>query len=183
MAAIYWAEEGHRVIYIAPKRLESPQLSHHDRSTTNSESFQLMQFMYLSNYETLVEQLADLHRFASKPSVLILEDLDNYIQDPDVKETKEVHIARLCALLVDTMNVCAAILQQQVHICVSISSECDVIYQIYFNNFWSIEKQNNGMVKLKEVASNRATNKTFEYRECDDDNTGTLLVLNQIFRN
>lgn len=114
---------------------------------------------------------------------MILEDLDNYIQDPDIQEKREVHMARLCALLVDTMNVCAAILQQQVHICVSISSECDVIYQIYFNNFWSLEKQNNGKIKLKELAANRVTSKTYEYHECDNDNASPLLILNQIFHN
>ncbi|XP_033223906.1 uncharacterized protein LOC117177373 [Belonocnema kinseyi] len=176
-AAIHWAEEGHRVIYIAPKALQSPPLTHHDRSNPSTEAFKLMRFMYLPNYETLVEQLVDLHSFASLPNVLLVDDLDNYIEDPGVKDKREVHIARLCAILLDTMNACAVILKQNVHICVSISSECEKIYQLYFDKLWKIEEEDDGnIVKVKQVAACNAANKTYEYRKYGSEN----IILKQI---
>ncbi|XP_051162568.1 uncharacterized protein LOC127282400 [Leptopilina boulardi] len=171
-AAVYWAEQGHRVFYFGPEKLQSSQFMHHDRSNPNSEAFKMMRFIYVSNYEALVEQLVDVHTIAPPPSVLLVDDFDNYIHDSDIKEKKEVHIARLCALLFDTMNTCAEILERKVHIFISISSELNFIHQIYFNKFWTIEEENENIVKLKQIGNS----KIYEYRKFDNNN----IILKQI---
>lgn len=72
-------------------------------------------FRYLEDYEALVEQLVELHTFASLPSVLLIDDFDTYIAGyKESGMTQDVHIAKTCSLILDTMNSCARILKNNV---------------------------------------------------------------------
>ncbi|OAD52742.1 SPARC-related modular calcium-binding protein 1 [Eufriesea mexicana] len=111
-AAIYWAEEGRRVVYITPAPLERLPAACHDRSNPAPAAFKLMRFMYLKNYEALAQRLVELHTFASLPSVLLIDDFDTYVTGYKESEmTQDIHIAKTCSLILDTMNSCARILK------------------------------------------------------------------------
>ncbi|XP_078048338.1 uncharacterized protein LOC144475867 [Augochlora pura] len=108
--AIYWVEEGHRVVYITPAPLNSLPAACHDRSNPAPAAFKLMRFMYLENYEAFVQELIRLHTFKILPSVLLIDDFDAYIKDYEKTETMyDAHIAKTCALILDTMNSCSRI--------------------------------------------------------------------------
>lgn len=70
-------------------------------------------YRYLPDYETLIEQLVKLHTYAAVPSVLLIDDLDNYFNDESVKNLF-MHIARTCALISHSMNSCSRILKMNV---------------------------------------------------------------------
>lgn len=42
---MYWAEEGRRVVYITPERLERLPVSCHDRKNPSAAALKLMRFM------------------------------------------------------------------------------------------------------------------------------------------
>lgn len=70
---------------------------------------------YLENYETLMERLIELHTFATLPSVLLIDDFDTYINDYKESEvTYDLHIAKTCSTILDTMNSCSRILKTNV---------------------------------------------------------------------
>ncbi|XP_070162869.1 uncharacterized protein [Polyergus mexicanus] len=110
-AAIYWAERGRRVIYITPTPLERRPAVCHDRTNPAAAALDLMRFIYLPDYETFMEQLVKLHTYAAVPSVLLIDDLDNYINDESIKNDLFMHIARTCALISHSMNSCSRILK------------------------------------------------------------------------
>lgn len=56
--------------------------------------------------------MIELHTFASLPSVLLIDDFDAYINDyKETEISQDLHIARICSLILDTMNSCARILK------------------------------------------------------------------------
>ena len=66
----------------------------------------------MENYESFIERMIELHTFASLPSVLLIDDFDAYINDYKESEiSQDLHIARICSLIFDTMNSCARILK------------------------------------------------------------------------
>lgn len=71
-------------------------------------------YRYLPDYETLIEQLMKLHTYAAIPSVLLIDDLDNYFNDEAVKNVSFMHIARTCALIIHSMKSCSRILKTNV---------------------------------------------------------------------
>lgn len=114
-AAIYFAEAGHRVVYITTAPLESLPRTCHGKGNTEPTTFQLMRFMYLENHEALSKRLAELHTFATLPSVLLIDDFDVYINDRYLSQTaRTMKIAATCALIYDTMHSCAKILDMTV---------------------------------------------------------------------
>ncbi|XP_025156360.1 uncharacterized protein LOC105186076 isoform X2 [Harpegnathos saltator] len=110
-AAIYWAEEGRRVVYIAPAPLERQPAACHDRGNPAVAALKLMRFIYLSDYESLAEQLVKLHTYAAVPSVLLIDDLDNYLNDDAAGNDASAHIAKTCALIHHSMKSCARALK------------------------------------------------------------------------
>lgn len=71
-------------------------------------------YRYLPAYETFIEQLVKLHTYAAVPSVLLIDDLDNYFNDEAVKNVSFMHIARTCALISHSMKSCSRILKMNV---------------------------------------------------------------------
>lgn len=71
-------------------------------------------YRYLPNYETLVEQLVKLHIYAAVPSVLLIDDLDNYFTNEAVRNDSFMHIVRTCALIIHSMKSCSRILKMNV---------------------------------------------------------------------
>ncbi|CAK9803578.1 hypothetical protein ANTPLA_LOCUS3700 [Anthophora plagiata] len=178
-AAIYWAEEGRRVVYITPAPLERLPAACHDRSNPAPAAFKLMRFMYLENYKALAERLVELHTFATLPSVILIDDFDTYTNDYKESEvTQDVHIARTCSLILDTMNACARILKTNVYVCAwSTSGMKDIsTYTIYFANIWDVidEKESNSIL-LQKYSLQAPTKKWPSYRYCKlEDGTRVL---------
>ncbi|XP_076248063.1 uncharacterized protein LOC143187726 [Calliopsis andreniformis] len=169
-AAIYWAEEGRRVVYVTPAPLEKLPAACHDRSNPAPAAFKLMRFMYLENYEALVERLVELHTFATLPSVLLIDDFDEYVKEYEKSKTmRDVHVAKMCSLILDTMNSCARILKMSVYVCAWSSSAMNDVstYTIYFHNIWNVTEEEDGKTILLQKYSNEAsTEKCPSYKYC-----------------
>ncbi|KZC12102.1 hypothetical protein WN55_03183, partial [Dufourea novaeangliae] len=181
-AAIYWAEEGRRVVYITPAPLDSLPAACHDRSNPAPAAFKLMRFMYLENYEALMGRLVELHTFATLPSVLLIDDLDAYIKDYKSTEAmQDLHIAKTCAMILDTMNACSRILKQTAYVCAWSSSAMNhiSIYSVYFFNIWNVTDEEDSRTILLEKYGRQTCEKCPSYRYCKLQD-GTR-VLKQIF--
>ncbi|XP_012137879.2 uncharacterized protein LOC100883950 [Megachile rotundata] len=174
-AAIYWAEEGRRVVYITPAPLESLPAACHDRSNPAPAAFKLMRFMYLENYEALIDRLVELHTFTTLPSVLLIDDFDTYAND--YKETdapQATHIAKLCSIILDAMNSCSRILKNSVYVCAWSSTAMNDIstYMIYFQNIWNIKNEDDSKTILLQKYSNEASTEkcpSYRYSRLQDD--------------
>lgn len=169
-AAMYWAEEGRRVVYITPAPMEKLPAACHDRSNPAPAAFKLLRFMYLENYEALVERLVELHTFATLPSVLLIDDFDVYIDEHnESKSMRDVHIAKTCSLILDTMNTCARILKTSVYFCAWSSSAMSNIstYKIYFFNIWNVTNEEGGKtILLQKYSHDASTEKYPTYKYC-----------------
>ncbi|XP_076297949.1 uncharacterized protein LOC143217488 [Lasioglossum baleicum] len=169
-AAIYWAEEGHRVVYITPAPLDSLPAACHDRSNPAPAAFKLMRFMYLENYEALVQKLTELHTFAILPSILLIDDMDAYIKDYGKTESMhDMHIAKTCALILDTMNSCSRILKNTVYACVwSTLATSDMrIYSMYFADAWiATNEEETKTILLEQHGHRSSSGKPTSYRYC-----------------
>ncbi|KAK1125576.1 hypothetical protein K0M31_005936 [Melipona bicolor] len=178
-AAIYWAEEGRCVVYITPAPLEELPAACHDRSNPAPTAFKLMRFMYLADYEALVDRLVELHTFASLPSVLLIDDFDAYTTNYKESEmSQDVHFARTCSLILDTMNSCARILKTNVYVCAWSSSAMKDIcpYMIYFANIWNVtNEEESKTILLQKYTQTVPTEQCPIYRYCKlEDGTRVL---------
>lgn len=62
-----------------------------------------------------MEQLFKLHTYAAVPSVLLIDDLDDYLDSLEVAGNDlNTHIARICALILHSMKSCSRILKKDV---------------------------------------------------------------------
>lgn len=61
-----------------------------------------------------MEQLFKLHTYAAIPSVLLIEDLDDYFDNEAPGNDSSLHIARICAMILHSMNSCSRILKKNV---------------------------------------------------------------------
>ncbi|XP_035719847.1 uncharacterized protein LOC118440634 isoform X1 [Vespa mandarinia] len=187
-AAIYWAEEGHRVFYITPIPLQQIPSACHESNPSTYFTYKLITFVYLSNYKSLVTQLAELHTFVSLPTIVLLDDLDHYIKDDATKkqdycqEKTKMRIARACSVIFDAINSCSRISNTIVHACVwssSILRKTDMDITIYFRNIWNVsEDEENKIISLKKIG--RETHlaegyPSFEYYKFQD---GTRILKN-----
>ncbi|XP_015604380.1 uncharacterized protein LOC107272097 isoform X2 [Cephus cinctus] len=174
---MHWAEEGRRVIYITPTPLESLPSTYHDRNPPIAAAFKLIRFMYLSNYENLVEQLAELHTFTSLPSVLLIDNLDHYVEDDSIREQKDFHAARTCAFILDSMNACCRILKTEVHVCATVfaSARRSAAYNIYFGNIWHLERcdEDKSILVKKAEGGCETRSKSYKYSKFED---GTIIL-------
>nr|XP_012225873.1 PREDICTED: uncharacterized protein LOC105674252 isoform X2 [Linepithema humile] len=178
-AAIYWAEEGRRVVYITPEPLERWPVTCHDRSNPTVAALKLMRFIYLSNYETLVEQLVKLYTYAAVPSVLLIDDLDNYLNDEAIQNNLNEHISKTCALILHSMKLCSRVLKMNVHVCVWTSSILtnDFLQTMYFHNIWNLTEEEDGkVILLEKKVFVKSSERLYKYRKFKDE----MRVLQQI---
>ncbi|GAB1864074.1 hypothetical protein CAJAP_05153 [Camponotus japonicus] len=178
-AAIYWAEKGHRVVYITPSPLAKRPVVCHDRNNPAVATLDLMRFIYLPDYETFIEQLVKLHTYAAVPSVLLIDDLDNYFNDEAVKNVSFMHIARTCALISHSMKSCSRILKMNVYVCVWTNSMLinNFLQTIYFRNIWNFTEEEDGKIILVErFAIGLSLKLSFKYHKFEDG----MRVLQQI---
>ncbi|XP_018306261.1 uncharacterized protein [Mycetomoellerius zeteki] len=181
-AATYWAEEGQRVVYITPIPLEKQPAACHDRRNPSVAALKLMRFVYLLDYEALVEQLFKLHTYAAVPSVLLIDDLDDYLlsdEAPGDDDNSRSRIARVCALILHSMKSCSRILKKNVHVCAWTSSSLinNFIQTIYFRNIWNLTEKEDGKIILVERCSIRSSlEQSYVYYKFQDG----MRVLQQI---
>lgn len=71
-------------------------------------------YRYLPNYESLVEQLVKLYIYAAVPSVLLIDDLDNYLNDEAIQNNLNERISKICALILHSMKSCSRVLEMNV---------------------------------------------------------------------
>lgn len=170
-AAIYWAEKGRRVIYISPTPLERRPAVCHDRSDPAVAALDLMRFVYLPNYETLVEQLVKLHIYAAVPSVLLIDDLDNYFTNEAVRNDSFMHIVRTCALIIHSMKSCSRILKMNTYVCAWTNSILtnNLLQTIYFCNIWNLTEEEDGkVILLEKFAIGLSSKQSYKYHKFED---------------
>ncbi|XP_012060552.1 PREDICTED: uncharacterized protein LOC105623785 [Atta cephalotes] len=179
-AAMYWAEEGQQLVYITPILLEKRPAICHDRRNPSVTALKLMRFIYLSDYEALEQHLYKLHTYATMvPSVLLIDELDDYLLSDEAPGDNNSCIAKICALILHSMNLCSRILEKNVHVCVWTSSSLvnNFIQTIYFRNIWNLTKKEDGKVILMKRCSIRSSlERSYIYYKFQDG----MRVLQQI---
>ncbi|XP_072750043.1 uncharacterized protein [Anoplolepis gracilipes] len=178
--AIYWAEKGRRIIYITPTPLERRPAICHDRNNPAVAALDLMRFIYLPDYETLIEQLVKLHTYAAVPSVLLIDDLDNYFNEEAIKNDSFMDIARICALILHSMKSCSRILKMNVYVCVWTNSILvnNFLQTIYFRNIWNlIEVENGKIILVERFAIGLSLKPSYKYHKFKDG----MRALQQIY--
>ncbi|XP_071649888.1 uncharacterized protein [Temnothorax longispinosus] len=180
-AATYWAEEGHRVVYITPMPLDRrPAACHDRRNPAVAALLKLMRFVYLSDYEALVEQLFKLHTYAAVPSVLLIDELDDYLDGLEAAgNDSRMHIARICALILHSMKSCSRVLKKNVHVCAWTSSSLtnNFIQTMYFRNIWNLTEEEDGkVISVEKLSIGSSFERSYVYHKFED---GTR-VLRQI---
>ncbi|XP_072750042.1 uncharacterized protein [Anoplolepis gracilipes] len=205
--AIYWAEKGRRIIYITPTPLERRPAICHDRNNPAVAALDLMRFIYLPDYETLIEQLVKLHTYAAVPSVLLIDDLDNYFNEEAIKNDSFMDIARICALILHSMKSCSRILKMncfgklsrsatricnkkwggvchlkkiEVYVCVWTNSILvnNFLQTIYFRNIWNlIEVENGKIILVERFAIGLSLKPSYKYHKFKDG----MRALQQIY--
>ncbi|XP_015116241.1 uncharacterized protein LOC107040613 [Diachasma alloeum] len=177
-AAMHWALEGRYVLYITPTPLDSIPAKYHDRDALVVESFRMVKFMYLKDYEALIELLVDLHSHHTRPGVLLVDQLDTYINHPKVTEQiLNIHIAKLCAILHDTMNACSNVSKRHsnFHLLASVTPQNfeKSSYHLYFDQIWNLEKENKKTFQLIRSKNSSGPREVFKYQKLND---GTLIL-------
>ncbi|KAH0549166.1 uncharacterized protein LOC123260913 [Cotesia glomerata] len=185
-AAMHWAEKGNLVFFITPSPLKSFPAQYHDRKDVPPAIYDMIKFLYLETYDVLAEQLVDLHTFSKLPSLILVDNLDTYIKGVQNTELEDMHIAKLCAVLHDSVNACSRVKKCQVLLCASITGTSlqSTPYPLYFDNIWylTVEKDTDELIiKFTEVSTNSESEikepKAFEYRKFRDK----TLILTKIF--
>lgn len=180
-AATYWAEEGQRVVYVTPVPLQKRPAACHDRRDPTVAALKLMRFVYLTDYEALAKQLFKLHTYAAVPSVLLINDLDDYLLDDEAfgNDDSRTRIARICALILHSMKSCSRILKKRVHVCVWASSSLtnNFIQTMYFGNIWNLmEKEDGKMISVERFSIGSSLERSYMYYKFQDG----MRVLQQI---
>ncbi|XP_011311738.1 uncharacterized protein [Fopius arisanus] len=175
---MYWALEGRHVFYITPTPLESIPAKYHDRNSLVVESFQMVQFMYLKDYEALISVLVGFHSHHIRPEVLLIDKLDTYIRHPKVTgQMLHTHIAKLCAILHDTMNACSNMSKSQweFHLLASVTPQnlTKSCYHLYFDQIWKLGRENHKSFHLIRSGNSLELREVFEYQKFND---GTLIL-------
>ncbi|EZA61240.1 hypothetical protein DMN91_004863 [Ooceraea biroi] len=176
--AMYWAERGRRVVYITPAPLERRPAVCHDRSNPGVAALKLIRFIYLSNYEAFGEQLIKLHTYATVPSVLLINDLDDYFNEESAENDLSTNIAKTCALIFHSMNLCSRVTKINVHVCAWTTSILtnNFLQTIYFRNIWNVTEEEGGKVILLEKLFTTSSLESYKYDKFEDG----MRVLQQI---
>lgn len=179
--AVYWAERGRRVVYITPAPLERRPAACHDRSNPVVAALKLIRFIYLSDYEAFGEQLLKLHTYAAVPSVLLINDLDDYFNEETAGSDSSANIAKTCALIFHSVNLCSRVTKINVHVCAWITSifNNNFLQTIYFRNIWNVtdEREEDGtMILLEKKSFVKSPTESYKYSKLE----GGMRVLQQI---
>ncbi|XP_011499668.1 PREDICTED: uncharacterized protein LOC105363622 [Ceratosolen solmsi marchali] len=181
-AAISWAKDGHQVCYISSRQLQCLPPTLHDRSEPSAEALKLITFMSVGNYEELADQLVELHTFRKPPSVLLIDDLDLFAANPGIRGcSREVHVARCCALVLHAAFSCSRVTNCPIQVCAASfeATDYETIYCKYFDNRWLLNAEvgESSTEEGRRVWVKRPNgSQTFEFCRLDD----AVLVLRRI---
>ena len=135
------------------------------------------------------QHLNSLHQHAHIPSVILLEGLNHYGDLPGNKSHKEkheerIHIALVCATLLDATLVCAKYTNKHATLITSLqpdTSSVPVIDIFFTDSVWLMDSDDHsGGVTVADVAYPKQQTKTrieFKQRSCD-----RKLILDKIFQ-
>ncbi|XP_013384546.1 uncharacterized protein LOC106154661 isoform X2 [Lingula anatina] len=102
-AAVSHASEECHVTYICPSPLSSLPAPVHGMPSPEAKVLQNLKFLYMSSTDELVEYLSELHTSPVVSQVLILDDLDYYVNQIQEHGSSEHSIAMLFALIKDAV--------------------------------------------------------------------------------
>ncbi|XP_060571818.1 ATPase SWSAP1-like [Ruditapes philippinarum] len=103
-AAVAYASQDYHVTYISRSPLTQMPLSVHGMTRPETAGLlKTLTFMYINKVQNLVEFCASIHSKSLVPDMLIVDDLDFYLQQ-SMDPSPEVGCARLCAILEDTLS-------------------------------------------------------------------------------
>ncbi|XP_046606683.1 uncharacterized protein LOC124298557 [Neodiprion virginianus] len=179
--AAHWAKQGSRVIYVTQNPIESLPPKYHDGPKPCVDTFQLIKFMYLPDHKSLMELLVELDTFASLPSALLIDKLDNYAEPTTWRGDYDVLLAKTCSFIIDAMNACSRILGKKVHVCASLRPETvGKVHFVYFDNVWKFSIDNNLADPIITLQKAFCTNgdRLFKFRSLED----RTVVLKQVLR-
>lgn len=103
-AAVAYASQNYHVTYISRSPLTQMPLSVHGMTRPETAGLlKTLTFMYMNKVQNLVEFCASIHTKSLVPDIVIVDDLEYYL-DQSVDPSPEAGCARLLALLEDTQS-------------------------------------------------------------------------------
>ncbi|XP_045196399.2 ATPase SWSAP1-like [Mercenaria mercenaria] len=103
-AAVAYASQDYHVTYISRSPLTQMPLSVHGMTRPETAGLlKTLTFMYMNKVQNLIEYCAAIHSKSLVPDMVIVDDLEYYLQQ-SVDPSPEVGCARLCAILEDTLS-------------------------------------------------------------------------------
>lgn len=135
-------------------------------------------FSYTSTYESLINELLNLNRYAVIPSVLLIGDIDHFIESSTQTETREMLACKLYATISYIMNICSKLLKNKTFFCGTLEGDVDknqTFSEMYFDRFWTI-CDTDEMVHLKMLTN--ANHESYRFQKLDNES----LVLKEIVK-
>ncbi|XP_046390985.1 uncharacterized protein LOC124159300 isoform X1 [Ischnura elegans] len=154
--ASHWAENGIRVSYLSAMPLNELPTPIHGAGFPSPTALNQIQLLYLPKWHDLLQHLLSLHCHAHVPRAIIVNGLNHYcptssgqISTNDRSASDTSVIARICASLLDALNVCSIRNDDAETYCVcSVEMDNEIennsisylaTFNIFFSNIWIME--------------------------------------------
>ncbi|XP_075230281.1 uncharacterized protein LOC142329493 [Lycorma delicatula] len=142
---------GFHVHFISKTKVENIPFTIHGGTKPTVEAFSRLTLKYFENPDQLLEYTCGLQYVQSRqgklPKVIILQDLETYIQD----ETKG---ALIIAMLLDALNALGRAFDKPIYLLAGITSETSLrilqsVIDNFFSSVWKVNFENNSGTLLK----------------------------------
>uniref|UniRef100_A0A1B6MA93 Uncharacterized protein n=1 Tax=Graphocephala atropunctata TaxID=36148 RepID=A0A1B6MA93_9HEMI len=148
-SAVYWAEEGCKVLYIAKSKFDSIPSSGHGPQIPSSEVLAKIRIVYLECMEELLKFVVDVLTFRDlTPRVMLVEELEEYSRESD-------HwLARACATLCHVATCCATRLNLPTYLLVTVATTTDKLPPVIcsmFDSMWCYNSECNTVTRTLPV--------------------------------
>ncbi|XP_028678389.2 ATPase SWSAP1 [Erpetoichthys calabaricus] len=99
---------GLKVVFLAPTQLQTrPPSLHGSRGAMDPHGLKRIQFIYPRKMNDLLQYIASLHNEKHLPSLIVVDKLDEYVYTASGGSRPLHAVARVCALLLDTVSFVA----------------------------------------------------------------------------
>ncbi|PSN41416.1 hypothetical protein C0J52_16877 [Blattella germanica] len=182
--AVYFAEQGEKVLYISSSEIKALPTSIHGVPPPSSSSLSHIRFMYLPKWQDLFQHLYSLHQHAHIPNIVLVDGLHHYCYIEDGKGQLKMHAALVCASLLDSMSVCVKYTHKPAVFIASLQADpnlCPILDTFFSDSMWLTDSfDEDGIVALTKVTYPEQQNTT--KMEFNLRNKDGVLVLNKILQ-
>lgn len=103
-AALTYASKGEQVIFLCSQPFQRKPLQVDGMTPPSSSVCQHIKMVYISDAHELIKYISHFHMMGSLPVAILVDDLDFYVRHLAQEGDIEQNLARLCALLQDSVG-------------------------------------------------------------------------------